>query len=112
MAHRLSKCEAKRALSRGMDLAHAVGMSNVRKRFLEKTDGKGFIQHVLLTAAVAIGLAGAITSEQTVLNAKIASITSSVAVRTQCRPDARIENSQPPAPRCVRQTGHDRPSDR
>ena len=95
-----------------MDLAHAVGMSNVRKRFLEKTDGKGFIQHVLLTTALAIGLAGAITSQQTVLNAKIASITSSVAVRTQCRPDARIENSQPPAPRCARQTGHVRPSDR
>jgi Flp pilus assembly pilin Flp len=85
-----------------MALAHAVGMSNVRKRLLENTNGTGFIQHVLVTTAVAIGLVGAITSQQTVLNAKIASITSSVAIRTQCRPDVRIENSQAPAPRCAR----------
>jgi hypothetical protein len=86
-----------------MALAPAVGMANVRNRFFGRTNGQGFVERVLLTSALAIGLAGAITTQRTVLNAKIASGTSMAAGSPACPPGARIGNSKAPTSRCASQ---------
>jgi hypothetical protein len=87
-------------------------MANVRNRFPGKINGQGFVERVLLTTALAIGLAGAITTQRTVLNARIASGTSMAAGSSPCPPGARIGNGNAQTSRCASQAGQDRPSAR
>jgi len=90
-----------------MALAPAVAMANVRNRFPQ-----GFVERVLLTTALAIGLAGAITAQRTVLNARIASGASMAAGSSPCPPGARTGNANAQTGRCAGQAGQDRPSTR
>ena len=95
-----------------MALAPAVAMANVRTRFPGKTNGQGFVERVLLTTALAIGLAGAITTQRTVLNARMASGASMAAGSSPCPPGARTGNNCAQTSRCASQARQNRPSAR
>jgi Flp pilus assembly pilin Flp len=89
-------------------------MSSPRTGFFQNADGQGLVEYVLLTAAVAIGLWAVMTTERTVLNARLAAIAafkSSVTVSSECR-SGLSENSDEQTRRCARQPGNDRPSAR
>jgi Flp pilus assembly pilin Flp len=97
-----------------MAVAHALGMATILTRFIPETAASNMIEYGLLAAAIAFGVVGAMTSEQTVLNARLAAMTSSIAVTSKCRSgmpiEGRNDDSRPPNRRCV---GRDkRPSDR
>jgi hypothetical protein len=91
-----------------MSLAPGPGMSNPFRSLLRRTEGESVLEYVLLTAAIGFGVAGAIASGRTAVNAKVVAIGTSIAVTSPCRPPAPGDDPTALVRRCAAQSDDER----
>ena len=83
-------------------------MSSPFERLLRRTEGESVLEYVLLTAAIGFGIAGAIASGRTAVNAKVVAIGTSIAATSACQPAAQTDDTTALVRRCAAQSDDER----
>jgi hypothetical protein len=83
-------------------------MSSPFWSLLRRTEGESVLEYVLLTAAIGFGVAGAIASGRTAVNAKVVAIGTSIAVTAACQPHTQSDDPTALVRGCAAQSDDER----